>query len=354
MPGDAALVERYLASLIGGPDSTRRQRSWALRELLDHQELDAHGEDDPELPELPGLLPAPGPLAGTDQPQDTGQDTGQDIGQDTGQDIGQDIGHDAQGSQGAPRSGPGHEAWRRAGRRAERSVLDPDLVADWLASAGSGPRPASLPGLRARASAVRALAAYAEQHAGAAPGTLEALRPVLKLGTPIGPALADSPRVRQLLSLADPDALPSGVLPAVWSRFCAHVHLLALSGSREDVLAAVPVTAVAAGRLSIDVPEQSGSWALPSPAQRAVTAWLDARQTVLSSLRGGEPSALWVRVRPSTDHRTGALRPAGLPLSARGLRLAFTTTLVALDPRAPQLHGLSTHEVRSYARYRQL
>jgi hypothetical protein len=94
------------------------------------------------------------------------------------------------------------------------------------------------------------------------------------------------------------------------------------------------------------------SWKLPEPARTALSGWLADRAVLASLLRGSDPGALWLRVRPSTDLRTGALRPAGLPLSDRGLRLAFTTTLAVLALEDRDLEDLSTAAVRAYARGR--
>jgi hypothetical protein len=356
VPDDAALVEAYLASLADAPAATRRQRSWALRDLLDHLEVAAEASAEASGEVAAGALTAPtGPAQ---SPAVTEDEAGRDLAgippggrrhPRTTSSGALDVSGDA-GDAGAALASPGRLSAFTGPARLP-GALDPDAVAGWLFEAASGPRAASLPGLRARASAVRALATYAEEHRLASPGTLESLRPVLRLSTPIGPAPADSPRVRQLLALAHPDAGGHGVLAAVWTRFCAHTHLLALSGAREDVLAAVELDDVADGLLTLREPAQSGQWSLPAPAQRALQAWLASRAEVVRSLRGSEPTALWLRVRPSADRRTGALRPAGLPLSARGLRLAFTTTLAALEPRAPQLHGLGTHEVRGHAKF---
>jgi len=269
----AALVAGYLSTLEDASASTRRQRSWALRELLDVAS---------ESPATSHAL----------------------------------------------------------------AVLDPTLVATWMAAADAPPRAASLPGLRARASAVRALARYAEDTRAAAPGTADGLAAALSLPAPIPSGPPDAARVRRLLSAAHPDTPVPGVLPAVWARFCAHVHLLALTGAGEDVLAALPTAAVTGSAITITSPGQAARWALPHPAQLALSAWLPHRAAVAATLRGSDPDALWLRVRPSADHRTGALRPAGLPLSARGLRLAFTTTVALLQLSSPALAGVTTAEVR--------
>ena len=104
--------------------------------------------------------------------------------------------------------------------------------------------PASLPGLRARAAAARALARHGEAVGAVAPGTLDALVAALALPAPVPVARTRAEAVRHLLTLASPERYPGGVLPAVWARFCAHTHLLALTGAREDVCAHLELAAV--------------------------------------------------------------------------------------------------------------
>ncbi len=295
---DAALVQRYLATLDQASPSTRRQRAWALGELLTHA-----GE------QLPG----------------------------------------------AP-------------------LLGPAAVTSWVDTAAAEPRPASLPGLRARASAARALARYAEATGAAPPGTWDAIAAALRLPAPAPTPRTKHDRVRHLLTRAHPDLSPGGVLPAVWARFCAHTHLLALTGAREDVMAGLDLHAVTAATTTPAAPvtpntpaaqatpttpgtavrttDLAGEHrvALPGPARLALGAWLQARAGVVAALRGTEPTALWVRVRPSTDHRSGSLRPAGLPLSDRGLRLSFTTTLALIELSEPAVRDLTVADVRGYGR----
>ncbi len=365
-------VEGYLATLGATSPSTQRQRTWALRELLAH----------------PG---ASSPAA----------------------------------------------------------LLTPTHVRSWLDAAATADPPASLPGLRARASAARALAQHGERTAALPAGTSDALAPVLRMPAPPLAPGPDPDPVRRLLVAAHPDARPLAVHPAVWTRFCAHVHLLALTGEREDVMATLRVEDVAAGptldnshtshaeppvRSSPSGPVRSTavepgshidgdavtpplfsdaggddaaeeadeaplgagevwppegpadadadrdpgtgplpgaavaavagthvriqtglsprSWRLGEPARAAVSGWLADRALLAALLRGSDPAALWLRVRPSTDLRTGALRPAGLPVSDRGLRLAFTTTLAVLALEDRSLADLSTAAVRAYARGR--
>lgn len=377
-------VEGYLATLGAASPSTQRQRTWALRELLAHS----------------------------------------------------------------------------TGLSSPAAMLTPDHVRSWLDVAATADPPASLPGLRARASAARALAQHGERSAGLGAGTVDALGPVLRMPAPPLAPGPDPDPVRRLLVAAHPDRRPLAVHPAVWTRFCAHVHLLALTGEREDVMAQLalvdvtggvtgggppppdsvistvgghigetpaggdtsPETASLAGDIShamrknshtalapgshIDgdsvtpplfaaaeepdqltdqavrweqvkdaAREQQGdrslpaaavagthlaitgglnprSWPMSEPARTAVNGWLRDRAVLSALLQGAEPAALWLRVRPSTDLRTGALRPAGLPVSDRGLRLAFTTTVAVLALEDPDLADLSTAAVRAYARGR--
>ncbi len=288
---DHQLVESYLATLHDASPSTRRQRSWALTELLTHA----------------AALP------------------------------------------GSP-------------------LLDPALITSWIDTAAAEPHPASLPGLRARASAARALARHAETTGAAPPGTGAALAAALRLPAPPPLPRTKDDRVRHLLTRAHPDLFPGGLLPPVWARFCAHVHLLAATGAREDVMAGLDLAAVGAapttgpttgrttgpgdGRVRTTDLAGTRSSSLPRPARVALAAWLEARAGVVAGLRGGHPTALWVRVRPSTDRRTGTLRPAGLPLSDRGLRLSFTTTVKLVELTEPAVAELTVADVRGYGRKR--
>ncbi|TXR56667.1 hypothetical protein [Quadrisphaera setariae] len=397
------LVEDYLATLGSTSPSTQRQRTWALRELL---------------------------------------------------------------------------AWvEPSGASSPTTALAPQPVRAWLDTAATADPPASLPGLRARAGAVRALTQHAETTGAVPVGTAAALAGVLRMPAPPLAPGPDPDPVRRLLIKAHPDARPLAVHPAVWTRFCAHVHLLALTGEREDVMATLRLADVTTSAAPSSTPADttdsttdsrgtshsrsantsqdggdltgvrkdgfladahtsphpphidpvSGShidgdavtpplftenshdgsrpdsreglppegeesdaalapaavdagagwerpegwagtavathvrietglapraWKLPEPARTALSGWLADRTVLASLLRGSDPGALWLRVRPSTDLRTGALRPAGLPLSDRGLRLAFTTTLAVLALEDRDLEDLSTAAVRAYARGR--
>ncbi len=281
----SALVQAYLSTLEGASPSTRRQRAWALGELLAHAES-----------QLPGA-----------------------------------------------------------------ELLSPEVVTSWIDTAATTEPPASLPGLRARAGAARALALHAER-AGAVPaGTWQVLATALRLPAPATVVRTRDDAVRHLLTRAHPDLSPGGVLPAVWARFCAHTHLLALTGAREDVMAHLDLAAVGASSegpgaeragTTVTTTDLDGAhrWSLSTPTRVAVTAWLEHRAAVVAALTGGAPTALWVRVRPSSDRRTGRLRPAGLPLSDRGLRLSFTTTLARVALAEAPVRDVTVADVRAHGR----
>ncbi len=294
--GPETLVQHYLDTLVHASPSTVRQRRWALRELLEH----VSGPDGPEP------MPGQGPNA---------------------------------------------------------ALLSADTVTAWIdAAATDEDHPASLPGLRARASAVRALAAHAEELRLVPVGTLDALAAALELPAPTPLPRTRADQVRRLLTLAVPDRYPGTVLPAVWARFCAHTHLLALTGAREDVMAGLALEAVDAGgaaggagsaRLrAVTTVDLSGThrWPLEGRARTAVSAWLDHRRGVVAELQGSDPGALWVRVRPASDRFGGSLRPAGLKISDRGLRLSFTTTVALLALLDRGLEEVSVADVRAYGR----
>ncbi len=288
-----ALVQQYLATLTDASPSTVRQRRWALRELLAH----VCGPDGPDA--VPG-------------------------------------------------------------QRAAVTLLSPDVVTAWVdAAAADESRPASLPGLRARASAARALAAHAEEVRAVPVGTLDALADALALPAPAPVPRHRADQVRRLLSLAVPDRYPGGILPEVWTRFCAHTHLLALTGAREDVMAGLALDAVDAGGpagegalAQVTTVDMAGThrWGLTGHARSATRAWLDHRARVVAGLQGSDPLALWVRIRPASDRFGGALRPAGLKISDRGLRLSFTTTVALLALVDRGLQDVTVADVRAYGR----
>ena len=246
-----------------------------------------------------------------------------------------------------------------AGARSAGEVLEAATVSAWVDHAATRQdSPASLPGLRARAAAARALAGHGEAVGALAPGTLDALVAALALPAPVPVARTRAQAVRHLLTLASPERYPGGVLPAVWARFCAHTHLLALTGAREDVcahldLASVDAAPGPAGSVgSVSTSDLSGqrTWALGGGARTAVRAWLEARALLVARLEGTDPGALWVRVRPASDRLGGALRPAGLRISDRGLRLSFTTTAALLALSHREVAEVTVADVRAYGR----
>lgn len=239
------------------------------------------------------------------------------------------------------------------------AVMDAGVVTAWVDHAATREgSPASLPGLRARAAAARAVARHGEQVGALEIGTLDALVAALALPSPVPVARTREQKVRHLLSLASPDRYPGGVLPAVWARFCAHTHVLALTGAREDVCASLDLAAVdaspgPAGSVgSVATTDLAGTrtWALGGSARTAVRAWLEQRALLVARLQGSDPGALWVRVRPASDHLGGSLRPAGLKISDRGLRLSFTTTAALLALSHPQVAEVTVADVRAYGR----
>lgn len=211
-------------------------------------------------------------------------------------------------------------------------LLDPDVVAGWLDAARAAG--ASTAGLRARAAAARALAAFLSAHRLSAPATVCAPLPAPD------PAPADAARGRALLAAAG-DGPPPQVPAPAWYRFAAYVHVVGVSGAPERVVAALRVDDVDVPGRGVAVP----AWVdLPAPAARALAAWETVRTQVCAHLAGGPPSAWWVTVGPS---RGG--KPAGLPVGARGLRKAFRAAARVLGELDPALAGVSIRDVRAAA-----
>lgn len=213
-------------------------------------------------------------------------------------------------------------------------LLAPAAVGAWLAQVAGGDRPASTAGLRARAAAVRALAAFTGAHALTSPGPGPGPLPAP------APASVDIARGKGLLVMAA-DAPPCPVRPRAWARFAAHVHVLAVTGAPERVTAALTTADVDATGRGIRAP---GWTDLPDPAARAVQRWLDVRAGVVAGLGGAAPAALWVTVGPGRDGR-----PAGLPVTARGLRKAFSAVVADLARVEPELAGASVKDLRAVA-----
>ena len=218
---------------------------------------------------------------------------------------------------------------------AERALAN-DLLTVWLAT------PQSTASVRAKAGAVRALTAFAADRHLVDVGAQSLRRPVAP------PATVDQTGGRLLLAAAT-EQPPFRIPARLWLRFAAHVHLLAATGAREDALAALRVDDVSGSRAVVDT-ARIGPVLLDDPARHAVTAWLVARADVTATLEGSDPTALWIRLRPGTNRRTGALAPAGLAISARGLRLAYTTIRDALGVQDPRVATVHVRDVRALGR----
>ncbi|MCC2308389.1 hypothetical protein [Cellulomonas chengniuliangii] len=212
-------------------------------------------------------------------------------------------------------------------------ALDAGTLSDWLASRADS----TVSAQRARASAARALAAFLRDHLGAT-DLAEAKGSLALPAAP--PAERSATRGRALLA-ATAAGRPRPVLPEVWARFVAHVGLLAATGAGEDALARLRV-ADAVGSSVLGRP-------VPDGARHAVQAWLEVRSEVVRGLQGSDPGSLWVRVHAGADRRTGHVAPAGLAISARGLRLSFTTVRDALAAVGHRVGDVQVRDVRAVA-----
>jgi hypothetical protein len=220
-------------------------------------------------------------------------------------------------------------------------LLDPELLAAWVAhAAGDQDAPASQAGLRARAGAVRALDTFAREHH--LLGAADVPRVSLELAAPPEPVEPDRQAARQLLTVAAGTA-PWPVHPGVWARFAAHAHLAAATGAGESALASMTVRDLAATGSS----PTSG---LGDRTQRTVARWVTVRSALVAELEGSDPGALWLRVHPSTNPRTGVLAPAGLKITARGLRLAFTHMIAAAAGVDPRVAAVQPRDLRALGR----
>lgn len=233
-----------------------------------------------------------------------------------------------------------------AGRGHAQDALQPEALAAWLAARETPEdgRPASVAGVRARASAARALTEYVRDHH-LVPGLADVGD---ALSRPDTAAAVHDPRAgRYLLSMASSGS-PWGVPAAVWARFSAHVHLLAATGAGENDLARLRVEDLGPRRDVVTL--RAGSMPLPDPARRSLEVWLAARSDVVRRLSGSDPAALWIRIHPGKDRRTGVIAPAGLAISARGLRLSFQTVRAALAAEDPRVAEVSVRDVRALGR----
>lgn len=219
------------------------------------------------------------------------------------------------------------------------AVLTPPVLSAWLAPG------TSVATTRAKASAVRALTTFAAAHQLLPPAP--DLDAVLRRPAPAPPAPNHSAG-RLLLTAAAHDA-PWGVPAPIWTRFAAHVHLLAATGATEAALAGAALDDLTGANTTLTLPG-ADPCPLPIRTRAALTDWLAVRAGAAATLQGSDPRALWLRLHPGTDRRTGRIAPAGLPISARGLRLSFTVvrdTLAATDPR---LTDVSVKDVRALGR----
>lgn len=232
------------------------------------------------------------------------------------------------------------------GRTDAGEALQPDALAAWLAARETPEdgRPASVAGVRARASAARALTEFVRAHhlvAGIADAGDRLSRP------DTAAAVHDTRAGRYLLSMAS-SGCPWGVPSAVWARFCAHVHLLAATGAGENDLARLRVEDLSAAHDVVTL--RTGPVPLTDPARRSLDVWLAARTEVVRRLSGSDPAALWIRIHPGKDPRTGVIAPAGLAISARGLRLSFQTVRAALAAEDPRVADVSVRDLRALGR----
>lgn len=223
-----------------------------------------------------------------------------------------------------------------------RDALTPAVLERWL---GHGEQ--SVAARRAKATTARGLLRFAADHH--LLSVTADVNGVLRLpATP--PVVRDKSGAERVLALARGSG-PWAVRAPVWARFCAHTWLLAATGAPERQLAGLHSSALDAGcgavQLSTGPPIM-----LPAEARRACARWLQVRQRLTAPLEGSEPVRLWVRTRPGHDRRRGTLAPAGLPISARGLRLAFTTTVSALTAYDPGVGEVTVADLRAWAQQR--
>ena len=151
---------------------------------------------------------------------------------------------------------------------------------------------------------------------------------------------------RLLTSAAGP--CPYGVHPDVWVRFGAHVHLLASTGATESVLASLTRSSVNLAARTVQLAPDRDPVTLDSRCVAILSSWLQHRAEVVQMLEGTDPGQLWIRVRPAGDRRGGPVRPAGMPISVRGLRLAYQSTRDILAVHDPDLADVEIRAVRAH------
>lgn len=178
----------------------------------------------------------------------------------------------------------------------------------------------SLPTRRARRAAVKALAAFLGVPVQRPDLPTPALRPVL-----------DADAVRAM------DRLRTARLPGLLQAECVRTALV-LSLVRTAPLSLEQLCELRTGdvddamrTLTVrgDGPVQ-GAVALPTAVRTALAAWYGERYRLVARLQGFTDVVL-VSVRPNHDPRTGAVRPAGLPLRPRGLQRSFARCVEAAN-----------------------
>lgn len=181
----------------------------------------------------------------------------------------------------------------------------------------------SLPSLRAHLATLRRFDTYLVE-TGKKPETLPT--DSNKLPAPPKPQPQRSLAHQLLRALKGPK--PSAVHTDAWIRFAALIHVLAACDLTEGQVSALPLTATAKyGRIKYG---PGPGTVLTPTATDAVEKWLTTRRRIVGNLEGSDPNTLWVRVTSSRAPVTNAFQPAGLPISARGLRLSFATICTAL------------------------
>lgn len=191
-----------------------------------------------------------------------------------------------------------------------------------------------LPTRAALTSAARQLLTHAQHHGLTPPG-----RPRwhLPAPTPTSTPPAHITALVAALSNDPPEPWPA----ALWARTRAHTFVLHDTGA----------TLQAAANLTLDDLEPSGICLaatvhpLPIYTRVALKAWLEARTHLTSHLQGTPPTALWVRAHPAR-RPDGTLAAAGLPISDRGLRMAYNTTLKMLRRHDPSLPAIPQAHLR--------
>ncbi|WP_052748200.1 hypothetical protein [Cellulomonas sp. FA1] len=227
-------------------------------------------------------------------------------------------------------------------------VAQDDRLALWSTSpTGSGREP-SAASVRQRATAARGLLRHAVEHAmldaDAADRALAALR---RPATP--PVVRDHAPARLLLARVG-GRRPHGVSWEVWVRFRAHVRVLADTGASERDLARACVADLAADATTLRLVDARHE--LSDPTRHTIEQWLPVRAALVATLEGSPPPQLWVRAHPSVHPRTGAVAAVGMPITARGLRKAFTEVLAALVGDDPRLATCTVAHVRGLGRGR--